>query len=79
MKKFKAVERKCCILKSIRIISFACCWSTNACIQPSLVHAFGNNQVDIKSVERWSDFPGEPRDEEAGKQYFLSLFLKVIA
>ncbi|CAN0038025.1 unnamed protein product [Ascophyllum nodosum] len=33
-------------------------------------------RVDIKSVERWSDFPGEPGDEEAGKQYFLSQFLK---
>ncbi|CAN0220587.1 unnamed protein product [Scytosiphon promiscuus] len=34
-------------------------------------------RVDIKSVEKWADFPGEPLDEEAGKAYFLSLFLKV--
>ncbi|CAB1108747.1 unnamed protein product [Ectocarpus sp. CCAP 1310/34] len=34
-------------------------------------------RVDIKSVEKWADFTGEPRDEEAGKAYFLSLFLKV--
>lgn len=34
-------------------------------------------KVDIKSVDKWSDFPGGLGDEELGKSYFLALFLKV--
>lgn len=35
------------------------------------------HKVDIKSVEKFSDFPGGLGDEELGKKYFLDLFLQV--